>query len=424
MARFVIQGGRSLQGRIEVKGSKNAVLPILAATLLSKEPCIIKNVPLIEDVFRMIELLKGMGAEIRWLKPGILQVNTSSIKQPQINYDLVSRFRASILVLGPLLARFKKVSFCHPGGCIIGARPIDTHIDAFAQLGVKFSVERGRDRDLYFFDSSFVRPGRVVLKEFGVTPTENIVLLASCLPGKTQIEIAAAEPHVQDLCNFLRKCGVSIQGVGTHSLVITGRRDPGGTEHTLIPDPIEVGSFAVLGAATRSRLIIENVCFDHLDFVFKKFEEFNIHFKKDWQSRTLTILPSSRLKASRVQTLPYPGFPSDLQAPMTVLATQAEGSSLIHEVIYEGRLKHIEELQKMGANAMIADPHRALITGPTLLYGRELASLDIRSGATMVIAGLVAEGETIINQAEIIDRGYEKLEQRLQGLGARIKRIK
>jgi len=433
--KFVIKGGHPLKGRIAVKGSKNAALPILAACLLTEEPCIIGNIPLIQDVFRMIELLEGIGADIEWLNKRTLRIQARKIYPDRLNYKIVSRFRASILTAGPLLARFGELKIPQPGGCKIGARKIDTHLKAFQDLGVKYKVERAKERglegrDVYLLkqeERNSNREREIILDGFSVTATENI-LLSSCLrEGRTIIKIAAAEPHVQDLCAVLSKMGADIQGVGTHTLIVRGRKTLSGVEHFLLPDYLEAGTFLALAIATKSRMTIAGLDVSHLDMVVRKLRDMNACFEiersaKRYQDK-IHIRPSSRLRAVRIEARPYPGFPTDLQAPFGVLATQAEGTTLIFDTLYEGRLRYIEELQKMGANAIIADPHRGFITGPTPLFGREIESFDIRTGATLIIAGLVAEGVTYIGNVYQIYRGYEDIDQRLRSLGADIKAI-
>ncbi|MBW6440817.1 UDP-N-acetylglucosamine 1-carboxyvinyltransferase [Patescibacteria group bacterium] len=419
MQKFIINGGKSLRGKIDVKGSKNAATPILSACLLTKEECIIDNIPQINDVLKMIEILQSMGVEIKWLAKGKLRIKASDNVDPEkMNFEIVGHMRSSILLLGSLLARFKKFKIKQPGGCIIGARPVGVHFDALEALGAKITTENG----FYCFNASKLIGKTIILKEFSVTATENLMMAACLAEGTTTIKIAAIEPHVQDLGRFLNKMGARIKGMGIHTIKIQGVEKLHGTEHKIIPDQIEAGTFAIAAIATKGTVTINNVNPHELDLVIEKLREIggNIETKNN----QLLITPSSKLKAIRkIETRTYPGVPTDLQAPFAVLATQAEGTTLIHDTMYEGRLAYINELNKMGANAIICDPHRALISGPTPLYGQDITSFDLRAGATLVIAALMAEGESSIDRIEQIDRGYEDIEKRLQNLGADIKRI-
>ncbi|MFZ5390698.1 MAG: UDP-N-acetylglucosamine 1-carboxyvinyltransferase, partial [Patescibacteria group bacterium] len=275
--------------------------------------------------------------------------------------------------------------------------------------------------DSYVLQAKSLQCARIVLPEFSVTATENIIMAAVLAKGVTVIELAAAEPHVQDLCNFLNKLGADITGIGSHLLTIKGVEQLGGGEHTIIPDMIEAGTWAVLGAVGRGAITIGPIVPEHLSIVLYKLKEIGVDFSVD--DNNLTVRASRQLKPFKLQTMPYPGFATDLQAPFSVLATQAGGSSLIHDPLYEGRLNHIAELVKMGANAIVADPHRVVINGPTPLYGREIRSFDLRAGATLIIAGLIAEGETLIHDLEIVDRGYQNLVERLTALGAKVTRV-
>lgn len=418
--KFVINGGKPLQGEIEVRGAKNAVFPILAATLLTKKECLIENVPLIEDVFRMLEILKGMGSEVSWVGERAIKINNSQVDPVDLRDDIIKRLRGSVLFQGPLLARFGRVQFPQPGGCIIGARPIDVHLDGFNQLGVNI-IRRGKNYSLE--NNNNGKGGKVILNEFSVTATENIMIFAGLTSAKTLIKTADQDYQVQELAGFLKKMGVKIQGVGTHELIIKGSKNLKGVRHKLIYDPIEAGTFILTAAATKGNVLVKNVETDFLELPLKKLRDFGV----PWQQpapKTIRVLPWKRLAIDKVQSLIYPGIPSDLQSAFGVLATQSPGSTLIHDPLYEGRLKYLEELNKMGAEIYFADPHRAIINGPTKLYGRELESLDLRGGAALIIAGLIANGETTINNIYQIDRGYEKIEERLQKIGADIKRVK
>jgi UDP-N-acetylglucosamine 1-carboxyvinyltransferase len=418
MEYFEIIGRKRLAGSIDVRGSKNAATPILAATLLTTGECIISNLPLIEDVFRMIEILESLGAEIKWIQKRTLSVKAGKINPAKIDLHAVKKMRSSILLFGSLAARFSKFKIPCPGGCVIGARPMDTHFDALKKLGVKV-VERG---GFFHVDASKRKANKIVLKEFSVTGTENALLLASSLTGKTQIKIAAAEPHVQDLIKMLSAMGAKIKGGGTHTLEIIGQRKLKGAQHEIIPDFNEAATFLILGVATGSAITVKNAREDHLDLVLEKLREFGADFRI--QGKNIQVVPAKKLVAvAKVDTRTYPGIPTDVQSPFGVLATQAKGKTLIHDSLYEGRFNYIEEIKKMGALAEILNVHQAIIEGPTKLKGQEITSFDLRAGASLIIAALLAEGKTIVHDAYQVDRGYEKIEERLQKLGAEIRRI-
>jgi len=419
MQKFIINGGKPLEGKIDVMGSKNAATPILSACLLTKEECVIDNIPLILDVLKMIDILESMGVETEWVGKRQLKVRAGDNVDPEkMDFTMVGKMRSSILLIGSLLARFRKFKIKHPGGCIIGARPIGIHFDALETLGAKIT----QDENFYYFEAEKLVGKTIVLKEFSVTATENLMMAATLAEGTTIIKIAAIEPHIQNLARFLVKMGAKIKGLGIHTIQIEGMKKLHGTEHRIIPDPIEAGTLAIAAAATKGNVEINNVNTHELDLVLEKLREIGVNLKTE--NNKLIIKPTSKLNAiSKIETRTYPGIPTDLQAPLAVLATQAEGTTLVHDTMYEGRFAYINELNKMGANAIICDPHRALITGPTPLYGQNITSFDLRAGATLIIAALLAEGQSVIEKAEQVDRGYEKIEERLRNLGADIERI-
>jgi len=415
MSKFIIEGGYPLAGEFEVGGMKNAATPILAACLLTQEECTINNLPEIEDVNKLLEILKSLGAEIE-RKPHSIKINTKNASLISLDKKAVQAMRSSILLLGPLLSRFHEVRTPQPGGCIIGNRPIDAHLSALGKLGAIITkVEND-----YCFKADKLKGTEIILPEFSVTATENAIMAACLALGKTTIKLAASEPHVQDLCNFLNKMGAKISGQGTHTIIIEGVDQLSGCEHTLIPDQIEIGTIAVAAAATKGKVKIKNIIPEQLDIILVKLKEIGVNFELG--SNYLNILKTISLKPFKLQAMPYPGFPTDLQAPFSILATQANGTSLIHDPLYEGRMSYVQELIKMGANAVVCDPHRVLINGPTPLFGQEIKSYDLRAGATLIIAGLIAKGVTEISQAEVVDRGYEKIDEKLLAIGARIKR--
>lgn len=420
MEKFIINGGKPLRGEIEVMGSKNAATPILSACLLTKEECIIDNLPLITDVMKMIQILQSMGVEVERIGERTVRVKAGDDVDPEkMDFSLVGHMRSSVLLLGSLLARFHKFKIKQPGGCIIGARPIGTHFDALEELGAKIT----QDENFYYVEADKLVGKKIVLKEFSVTATENLMMAASLAQGTTTIRTAAIEPHVQDLGRFLRKMGANIKGCGFHTIQIDGVEKLHGARHTIQPDPIEAGTFVIAAGATRGDVLVKNVVPDELDLVLEKLKEAGVVFEIN--GNTIHVKPTTKLGTlSKIEARTYPGIPTDLQAPFAVLATQTDGNTLVHDTLYEGRMNYINELTKMGANAVICDPHRAIITGPTPLYGTDINSFDLRAGATMIIAALLAQGKSTLSGIEQVDRGYEAIEERLANLGADIKREK
>ncbi len=416
MEVFEIQGGKKLAGTIAVAGLKNAATPILAATLLTRETCVLKNVPLIEDVFRMIEILESLGATVEWREKNTVAITTRDIDVKRVDQEIIKRLRSSILLLGALSARVDHFEVRQPGGCVIGARPVGTHIDALEKLGVRI-VGDGKS---YVVDATKKKSGKVVLQGLSVTATENALLLSASLPGTTVIKVAACEPHVVDLGKFLQSMGVTISGLGTHTITVTGKEILTGATYTIMPDHNEAATFLVLGAVTGSELTVQNAREDDLDSVLEKMKEFGVTFTITDQA--ITVHPAKQLTAVKpwIDTRTYPGMPSDNQSIFGVLATQAEGDTLIFETLYEGRFSYVSELIKMGAQADILNPHQLLIHGKTPLHGTVIKSYDLRAGVALIIAALAAEGTTIIEEIYQVDRGYERIEERLQKIGASI----
>jgi len=413
--RLIIRGGKKLQGPVKVMGYKNAALPLLASTLLLKGETKFQNIPRLTDVMSLLEILQSMGAKVEWLGEHELKIDTREVDPKHLDKKKMKRLRGSILLLGPMLSRFKKIVVPEPGGCAIGNRPIDEHLQVLQALGAKVETD---DEGCLFLHATKLT-GNYVIQRFSVTGTENLVMAAALAQGRTSIRLAAAEPHVQELCRFLNKAGAKIKGVGTHELEIDGvEKLHAPRSWTVMPDYIEIGTFAVAAALTRGELEISPVVPEYLDAILSKLGSLGVKYQIT--DKTLKVQGVGRMDAFQLQTNIYPGFPTDLQAPFGLLATQCHGTSLIHDPLFESRLGYINELIKMGANAVIADPHRVVITGPTPLRGTEIRSLDLRSGATMVLAGLIAEGETVIHDAEVVYRGYEALDGRLNALGAEI----
>lgn len=422
---FVIHGGKELSGEIQIHGSKNATLPILAASLLNQGKTRLRNCAMIQDVFKFCDIMCAMGAHVDINEAAHEIVVDASLVQEVASRDtvnaLVRKLRGSVLLVGSLLARFSSLTIAMPGGDAIGARPLDPLFNGLRTLGV-FIEQKGDEQELRAPDG--IRAAKIVLKETSVTATEALLLAACGARGMTQIKLAATEPHVQDLGRFLQHLGIAIEGLGTGAISVSGidaaaiKKD---VEYTIIPDSDEAMNLAVLCAATRSEVLISRINPDLIEAGILQMQIMgaNIELGDTWMR---IHKPAGMYLAAKIQCGLYPKLMSDQVPPFALLATQAQGVSMIQEWMYEGRLGYVNELIKMGANAIIMDPHRALIVGPTALRGAGLKSLDIRAGMTMIIAGLVAEGETVISDAHIIDRGFERIDERLRALGADIER--
>lgn len=423
MSRFVINGGKQLKGEIDVRGAKNAAFPLLVATILTKEDCTISNLPLIEDVLRTIEILESMDAKVEWVDKRTVKINTKKLDPSKMNKELVLRLRGSVLLVGPLLARFKKVSLPQPGGDIIGARPIDTHLDAFSQLGVKVTTRKG---SFSLLAPKKIQRRETILNEFSVTATENILLYAALQSQQIVLKIADQDYPVQELVQLLRQMGADITYEGAHTIAVKGKSRLKGTKHKLMFDPIEAGTFIVMAAATKGSVLVKNVETRFLELFLKKLKDSGVPLEIVTRKNGLgdvKVNPWKELHIDKIQSFIYPGIHSDLQSVLGVLATQATGSTLLHDPLYPARLKYLEEINKMGAEIYIADPHRAIINGPTRLFGTDLGTFDIRGGAALIIAALTAKGKSSIDNIYQVDRGYERIEERLQELGADIKRV-
>lgn len=413
--KFIIKGGRPLKGQIEVAGAKNAALKIIAACILSDGVCSISNVPDISDIKTMAEIIKNLGGRVK-KKNSNLVIDASSLRHFHPSDILVGLMRASVVVVGPLISRFGKAKIAQPGGDLIGARSIDTHINAFKKMGIKVDQKNG----YFHFEVDKLKGQTVVLDEISVTATENIIMAACLASGETEIRLAAADPEIEDLADFLNKMGAKIQGAGTHTIKIKGVKKLKGVSHKVIPDRIEAGTLIIAAAVTKGEVEIKNIIPSHLDAFLNKLRQANVNFKI--LDDSLVIKPTTNFDPIYIDTRPYPGFSTDLQAPIAVLLTQAEGDSRIFETLFESRFNYVKELTKMGANAKILDPHTLIIRGPTPLYGKEITTYDLRAGATLIIAALIAEGKSTIENIELVDRGYERLDQRLKKLGAKIER--
>jgi len=415
--KFIISGNKELAGEIEVRGSKNAAGPALVACLLTQEECIIDNLPLIEDISITLEILKDLGAEVEFLSERKVRIKCQDINPEKMDFVKFAKTRISVLFLGPLFARFNQFKFPSPGGDKIGLRPITVQLNALRKLGARIEKEG----EAYSVERNGVTGKEIVLQEFSVTATEIIMMASVFAQGKTVIKGAATEPHVEDLGNILLKMGANIKGHGTHTIEIEGVVSLHGYEHSVIADYLEAGTFMVIAALTPGRVKVKNVDFSHLDLFLSKLEEMGVNFDKGENS--VTVFYSPFIKPVKVQVLPHPGIATDLLPIMVPLLTRAQGKSVIHDPLYGGRFGYVDELRKMGADIEIVDPHRSFVFGPNILRGITIESSDIRAGAGLIIAALMAEGKTTINNIFQIDRGYERIEERLQKLGADIRRI-
>jgi len=416
MAKYIVEGEQKLEGSVTISGSKNAALPILCAALLASDPVILKNVPDIADIRAMILILTSIGADISF-KNNVVKIDPRNVSNQFISNEGDHCMRASILLLGPLLARFGSAKMAFPGGCVLGKRPVDTHLLALESLGAEV-VEAKNDIKIKV---KTLKGADIVMSELSVTATENVIMAAVLAEGISVIRLAAAEPHVQDLCRFLNKLGAKITGIGTHELTIEGVKSLKGGQYSIIGDYLEAGTFVIAAVLTNGEVEINGIDPHHLDSFWQKLSELSANY--ELKGNSVLIKPHGQLKAiSQLRTAVHPSFPTDLQAPFAVLLTQAEGDSKIFETLFDGRLNYLFELEKMGAKFDILNPHQAIISGKTKLKGVPISSWDIRAGAAMVLAALVAEGTTEISNIGFIDRGYDNLEQKLQKLGAIIKR--
>ena len=420
MAYYRINGGKRLEGAVTISGAKNAALAIIPAVILSGESCLLENLPEIEDVRIVEEILTSMGADISRTPDGSMRIDPSGISTFSVTGEMVSSMRASYYRLGALLGRYKKAEIALPGGCAIGQRPIDQHIKGMRALGADIVIQGGSVKAR----ADRLRGAEIYLDVVSVGATINIMLAAVAAEGQTIIANAAKEPHVVDVANFLNMMGANVKGAGTDVIRIQGGRRLHGCTYAVIPDQIEAGTFMIAAAATRGDVIINNVIPTHLEAISAKLMECGVTVTEGDDGRDFFIRVSAdkRPRAVNIKTLPYPGFPTDLQQPMMALLATAEGNSFIMENIFENRFNHVPELAKMGASISISS-RTATVEGVEKLYGAPLCASDLRAGAALVIAALAAEGESTISQIHFIDRGYEFLEQKLRALGADIMRI-
>src|SRR5258706_9959795 len=417
MDSLLIKGGVPLHGEVSISGAKNAVLPIMAATLLTAEPCVIRRVPNLSDVKFMAQILTSLGAEVA-LDGDTLRVRAAKI-QGVGDYDLIRKMRGSICILGPLLGRLKKATVSLPGGCIIGGRPVDLHLKGLEALGAKISIEGGyvHARARRLTGAALFLGGRAGPTVLG---TANVMMAAVLAEGMTIIESAACEPEVVDLAAFLTKMGAKISGAGSPTITITGVKELHGAEHDVIPDRIEAATFAIAAVATDGEVTIKGSRPDHLGAVLEKLREAGAKVQRN--DTTLTISRNGQLRPADITTMPYSGFPTDAQAQMMVLMTLTPGLSIITERIFESRFMHVSELARLGAEISIEGPS-AIVKGGGKLSGAPVMASDLRASAALVIAGLAASGATEVNRIYHLDRGYEKIDDKLRKLGARVKRV-
>ena len=421
---FLIEGGKPLHGRVTAAGNKNGVLPILAACVMTAEPVVLHNVPRIRDVDTMLALIADLGADVEWIGPNDVRVHAADIRKTELDRELCSQMRASFLLAGPLLVRAGAAIVAPPGGDVIGRRRLDPHIHGFTKLGVE--VEAG---DAYDMRAQSVRGASVFLDEASVMATENIVMAAALAHGETTIGNAACEPHVQDLCRFLGSLGADIQGIESNVLRVRGVESLRGGEWTIGPDHVEVASFIGLAAVTGGDVTIDGVKSDDLISILPTFARLGVRVEAG--DGTVRVPPGQELYIEddiggyipKIEDGPWPAFPSDCTSIALTVATQARGTVLLFEKMFENRLFFTDKLVSMGARIILCDPHRAVVTGPTRLRGQRMESPDIRAGMSMLLASLCAEGESTIGAVYQIDKGYERIDERLRALGARIERV-
>lgn len=415
MNKFLVEKSPPLRGNVRISGAKNSALPILAASLLGTEDIILEDVPQLKDVEVMCEVLSSLGAKVEFLDKKVIKINSRDINNYETPYELMSKMRASFLVMGPLLTRLGKTKTSLPGGCAIGTRPIDLHLKGFRALGAEIDVDHGY---IGAYAEKLVGD-RIYLDFPSVGATENIMMAAVMAEGETIIDNAAMEPEIVDLANFLNKLGAQIKGVGTSTIRIKGVKELGGATHSIIPDRIEAGTFMVAAAITKGDVIVENVITSHIKPIIAKLREAGCEV---WEEEDkVRVVGTDELKAVDIKTLPYPGFPTDMQAQFMALMSVAKGTSVIIETVFENRFMHVDELKRMGADIKI-DGRSAIVQGVSELMSAPVKATDLRAGAALILAGLKADGVTEISDIHHIDRGYENIEQKFAQLGAKIYR--
>ncbi|WP_129596080.1 UDP-N-acetylglucosamine 1-carboxyvinyltransferase [Anaerophilus nitritogenes] len=416
MAKIVVEKSPALHGKVRVSGAKNSVLPILAGTLLAQDTCVLEDIPALRDVEVIGEVLGSVGAKVnRNVQNGLIEINAAQLNQYEAPYELIRKMRASFLVMGPLLARQGKAKISLPGGCAIGTRPIDLHLKGLQALGAQIDVGHG-----YVEAKAKELIGDKIYLDFpSVGATENIMMAATMAKGITVIENAAEEPEIVDLSNFLNGLGAKIKGAGTDTIKIEGVKELGGTRHTVIPDRIEAGTFMVAAALSGGDVTIENCLSDHVKPMIAKLRECGIEIEENADS--IRVIGKRSVIPTDIKTLPYPGFPTDMQAQFMTLLSVAKGTSVVIETVFENRFMHVAELKRMGANIKI-EGRSAVVQGVDTLQGTQVKATDLRAGAALILAGMVADGTTEIGEIYHIDRGYVEIENKLRALGAKIRR--
>jgi UDP-N-acetylglucosamine 1-carboxyvinyltransferase len=416
MEKLVIRGGTKLKGTVIVEGAKNAALPIIAATLLCKSISIIENIPEVEDVHVLLDAMIELGVKVKKTKPNTLEIDTRSIIKNIVDYEDITRIRASYYLLGSLLGRNNEAQVPLPGGCSIGTRPIDQHIKGFEALGAKVNIEHGMIKA----KTKKLKASNIYLDVASVGATINVMFAAVLAEGHTVIENPAKEPHIVDVANFLNSMGADVKGAGTDIIKINGVKELHGAEYMIIPDQIEAGTYMIAAAITGGDVTVENLIPKHMEAISAKLKEMGILVEEFDESIRVHI--KEPLKNTHVKTLPYPGFPTDMQPQVTALLAITDGTSIMTEGVFENRFLYTDELNRMGANIKV-EGNSAIITGVSRLSGAEVTATDLRAGAALVLAGLAAEGETIVNHVDYIDRGYVRMEDKLKALGADIFRV-
>lgn len=416
MARILVEKNGPLKGRIKIDGAKNAVLPIMAASILANDTCILEDIPNLRDVEVMSEVLRSLGSDVSDIKDGTIEIKNGESLLCEAPYELIQKMRASFYVMGPLLAKKGRARISMPGGCAIGARPIDLHLKGFSALGAEIELGHG-----YVEAKADKLIGTTIYLDFpSVGATENIMMAATLAEGITTIENAAEEPEIIDLANFLNKLGANVKGAGTDTIRISGVESLGGTTHTVIPDRIEAGTYMIAAAMTNGDVTIENVVPSHLKPIIAKLRECGVEIEEG--DDYLRVVADNPIKAVDITTLPYPGFPTDLQAQFMALLTKSMGTGIVVETVFENRFMHVSELNRMGANIKI-EGHSAVVQGRGVLQGAQVKATDLRAGAALILAGLTADGVTEISDIHHIDRGYVGIEEKLFSVGAKIKRV-
>ncbi len=422
--QFIVQGGQKLSGTIRPSGNKNAALPIICAALLTEHPVVLENVPRIKDVETLVDLIATLGVDVAWIERNTLRIHAKTVKSASLDPKLCRKIRASILLAAPLLARCGSIELPPPGGDVIGRRRVDTHFLALERLGAQFELA-----DSFHLTTTGLRGADVFLDEPSVTATENAITAAVAAVGTTVLRNAACEPHVQDLCHFLVALGANIDGIGTNKLTVDGGRTLGAATHRIGPDHIEVGSFIGLAAATNSEITIADAGVEHLRSTLMGFARLGVTCRIEGAN---LVVPADQERViqsdlgghvPKLEDQPWPAFPADTMSIALVTATQCTGMILIHEKMFESRLFFVDKLVGMGAKIVLCDPHRAIVSGPSLLRGSTVDSPDIRAGMAMLVAAMCAQGTSTINNVGQIERGYERIDERLGELGAKIQRV-